>query len=96
MRGQSVYLPDGGRPTVVGTLQRSADELRAVIKPNDWNQLHLVARGPVIMQMLNGAVTSIVVDEDAKNRKLSGLIGFQLHVGNPMKVEFRNVRLKTP
>jgi hypothetical protein len=46
------------------------------------------------MQVLNGAVTSIVVDDDSANRALSGLLGFQMHVGAPMKVEFRNVWLK--
>jgi hypothetical protein len=38
---------------------------------------------------------SIVQDDDAKNRKASGLIGVQVHVGPPMKVEFRNFRLKS-
>ena len=37
---------------------------------------------------------SMVVDEDLKNRQLGGLIGFQMHVGPPMKVEFRNIWLK--
>ena len=94
MRGQAVYVPDSGRPVVIGNLQQSADELKAIIKVNDWNQVHIVARGNTIMQILNGAVTSIVVDDDTKNRQLSGLIGFQMHVGEPMKVEFRNIWLK--
>ena len=94
MRGQAVYVPDGGRPKVIGNLQQSADELKAVIKTNDWNQVHLVARGNTIVQILNGAVTSIVIDDDSKNRALGGLLGFQMHVGPPMKVEFRNIWLK--
>ncbi len=94
MRGQAVYVPDGGRPVVIGNLQQSPDELKAIIKVNDWNQVHIVARGNTIMQILNGAVTSIVVDDDTGNRQLSGLIGFQMHVGEPMKVEFRNIWLK--
>jgi hypothetical protein len=94
MRGQAVYVGDGERPRVIGTLQRSADELKALIKADDWNQIHLIARGNTITQILNGAVTSIVVDDDVKNRALSGLIGVQLHVGEPMKVQFRNIWLK--
>jgi hypothetical protein len=94
MRGQAVYVPDGGRPKVIGHLQQSADELKALIKANDWNRLHLIARGNTIVQILNGAVTSIVLDDDPKNRAAGGLIGFQIHVGPPMKVEFRNVWLK--
>jgi hypothetical protein len=93
-RGQVSYVPDGGRPQVIGKLQRDNDELKAIIKVNDWNQVHLIARGNTIVQVLNGAVTSMVIDDDTKNRALGGLIGFQMHVGNPMRVEFRNVWLK--
>jgi len=87
-------VPDGGRPKVIGNLQQSADELKTIIRINDWNQVHIVARGNTIIQILNGAVTSIVVDDDTKNRMLGGLLGFQMHVGPPMKVEFRNIWLK--
>ena len=96
MRGQAVYVPDGdgAKPRVIGNLQQTADELKAIIKQNDWNQVHLIARGNTIVQILNGAVTSIVVDDDTKDRALGGLIGFQMHVGEPMRVEFRNIWLK--
>jgi hypothetical protein len=95
MRGQAVYVPDTGRPRVIGNLQQTPDALKTIIRTGDWNQVHLIARGNTIIQILNGAVTSMVVDDDLKNRALGGLIGFQMHVGPPMKVEFRNVWLKT-
>jgi len=96
MRGQAVYVPDGAgaKPRVIGNLQQTPDELKSIIKQNDWNQGHLIARGNTIIQILNGAVTSLVIDDDTKGRALSGLIGFQMHVGEPMKVEFRNIWLK--
>jgi hypothetical protein len=94
LRGQAVHVPAGGGPKVVGNLQQSANELKAIIRTNDWNQLHLIARGAMIIQILNGAVTSIVVDDDAANRALSGLVGLQLHAGAPMKAEFRDIWLK--
>ena len=94
LRGQAVYVPAGGGPKVVGKLQQSTNELKAIVRINDWNQIHIIARGAVIMQVLNGAVTSIVVDDDAANRALSGLVGLQLHAGAPMKAEFRDIWLK--
>jgi hypothetical protein len=95
MRGQAVYVSDGGRRQVIGALQQSPDELKAIIHRDDWNQVHIIARANTITQILNGAVTSIiVVDDDVKNRMFKGLIGFQMHVGDPMRVEFRNVWLK--
>jgi hypothetical protein len=94
MRGQATYITADGHPTVIGNLQQTPDELKALIKPGDWNQVHLIARGSTIVQILNGAVMSMIVDEDLKNRQLGGLIGFQMHVGPPMTVEFRNIWLK--
>ena len=71
MRGQAVYIPDGGaRPRVIGNLQQTPDELKAIIKQNDWNQVHLIARGNTIVQIFNGAVTSMLIDDDARNRSM--------------------------
>jgi hypothetical protein len=79
MRGQAVYIPDGGaRPRVIGNnLQQTPDELKAIITTKRWNQVHLIARGNTIVQIFNGAVTSIVIDDDTKNRIAWRLIGFQ-------------------
>jgi len=37
---------------------------------------------------------SDVTDNDEVNRKMTGLLGVQVHVGPPMTVEYRNIRLK--
>jgi Domain of Unknown Function (DUF1080) len=96
MRGQFSYVPPaGGAPRVVGALQTTDDALKGIIKVNDWNQVHIIARGNMLTEVLNGHVTSVLVDDDTKGRLLKGLIGFQVHVGDPMKVEFRNIWLKT-
>jgi hypothetical protein len=95
MRGQATYIPNGAPPRVIGNFQQMPDELKALIKTGDWNQVHLIARGNTIVQILNGAVMSMVVDDDLPNRQLGGLIGFQMHVGPPMTVEFRNIWLKS-
>jgi 3-keto-disaccharide hydrolase len=94
MRGQSTYIPSSGGPRVIGALQTTDDELKGIIKTNDWNQVHIIARGNMITEILNGHVTSTLLDDDAKGRALSGLIGFQMHVGELMKVEFKDIWLK--
>ena len=43
---------------------------------------------------LRGQVMSIVVDEDPAARTTTGLIGVQVHVGPPMKIEYRHILLK--
>lgn len=95
MRGQFSYIPEGGGPKVVGALQTTPDALQGIIKKHpDWNQVHIIARGNMITEILNGHVTSVLVDDDTKGRALKGLIGFQVHTGDPMKVEFKNIWLK--
>ena len=95
MRGQFSYIPEGGGPKVVGALQTTPDALQEIIKKHpEWNQVHIIARGNMITEILNGHVTSVLVDDDTKGRALKGLIGFQVHTGDPMKVEFKNVWLK--
>ncbi len=37
---------------------------------------------------------SDVTDNDTVNRSFKGILGVQVHVGPPMKVEYRNIRLK--
>lgn len=37
---------------------------------------------------------SMLIDNDAANRKMDGLVEIQLHAGEPMKIEVRNIRLK--
>jgi hypothetical protein len=93
-RGVASYIGADSVKKTIGNLERTADELKAIIKPGDWNDVHVIARGAMMVNIVNGHVTAIVVDDDATNRVLKGLIGFQIHEGPPMKIEFRNVYLK--
>jgi hypothetical protein len=93
MRGQFTYIGDGKKPGLVGSLGDPA-ELKALIKSDDWNDLHIIARGNTLVQLLNGRVMSMLIDDDTANRKLDGLIGVQVHLGPPMKIEVRDIRLK--
>ena len=49
----------------------------------------------VLIQILNGRVMSMLIDDDPAGRKMDGLIGIQVHKGPPMKIEVKNIRLKT-
>ena len=94
LRGQITRVSPGSKPAVVGTVGEK-EALTAFIRSDDWNQVHLIVRGNVLIHLVNGHVMSVVVDEDPANRTFAGLIGVQVHVGPPMKVEFRNFLLKT-
>lgn len=92
-RGQLTKVVAGRKPILLSSLG-DATELAAYIT-SDWNSYHLIIRGNTLIHTLNGHVMSIVIDDDAANRTFEGLIGVQVHVGGPMKIEYRNFRLKT-
>ena len=91
-RGQkTVISPDGKKSSkAIG----DPDELGANIKKDGWNEYHIIARGPHIVQKINGKVTAELFDSDKKNQDLSGVLALQLHVGPPMKVQFKDIQLK--
>lgn len=69
-------------------------ELQSKIKVEDWNSAHLKVKGNRMQHYINDILMSDVTDLDTINRKLSGYLGLQLHVGPPMRVEYRNIRIK--
>jgi hypothetical protein len=83
-------------PSVSGTLASlgTSNELREAIKTDDWNEIHIIARGNTLIQIYNGRMMSMLIDDDTAGRAMEGLIGLQVHTGEPMKIEFRNIRLK--
>jgi len=92
VRGQMTRVV-GGRPPVVTSTFGDADELGKFVT-DDWNSVHLIVRGNVATHIINGHLMTIVVDDDPPNRPTDGAIGMQVHVGGPMKIEYRNIRLK--
>jgi hypothetical protein len=94
LRGQISYIGADGTKGWFGSLGDN-DELKKIIKDKDWNEIHIVARGNTIIQLINGHVMSQIVDDDQAGRKMDGLIGIQLHkTTGPMKIEARRIRIK--
>jgi hypothetical protein len=92
-RGQKVTLKEGAKKEVTGSVGTDAD-IKAAIKNGDWNDYVVTAQGNHFVHQINGKTTVDVTDEDEKNRKESGILAFQLHVGAPMKMEIKDVQLK--
>ena len=93
MRGQFSYIGEGKKSVKVASFGTSA-ALKELIHSGDWNSLHLIARGNTIIQILNGQVMSMVIDDDKVGRKLDGLIGIQCHRGPAMTIAVKNIRIK--
>ncbi|MFM7845010.1 MAG: PVC-type heme-binding CxxCH protein, partial [Planctomycetota bacterium] len=92
-RGQKTVIGDDHKPKEVGKVGDS-NELQKMIKQEDWNEYHIIAKDFNFIHKINGRVTSEVTDEDTKERRATGIIALQLHAGPPMKVQFRNLRIK--
>jgi len=80
--------------TIVTGSLGDPNSLKSSIKNNDWNECHLVVKGNRLLHYINGVLMSDVTDNDTTNRKLSGSLDVQVHVGPPMKIEYRNFRFK--
>ena len=56
-----------------------------------WNRIEILCKGYRIRISVNGIVTNDVLDPGA----LTGVLAMQLHRGEPMRVEFRHIRIRT-
>ncbi len=92
VRGQVTHVTGLRKPSIVSTLGDNQE--LATLLTSEWNSIHLLVRGNVLVHNINGRCMSIAIDDDAKGRAMTGLIGVQVHVGGPMKIEYRNWRLK--
>jgi hypothetical protein len=93
MRGQKTVIGPDHRPKLVEQFADS-NELVKTIKHRQWNEYRIIARGNHLVQKINGRLMIDVTDNDVKKQKLEGILALQIHVGEPMKVQFRNIRLK--
>lgn len=95
LRGMLAYASDGKKAGTLGTVGDS-DQLKSLIKNEDWNDVQVIARGNSLVHLWNGHVMCVFLDDDTPHRRESGLIGIQLHVTpTGMKIETRNIRIKT-
>jgi Domain of Unknown Function (DUF1080) len=93
MRGQKARLEPNQKPIIIDSVGNS-DSLKRHIKPDDWNEIYIVARGNNMKHYINGILMSETIDNDSTNRKMEGILGLQVHVLPAMKVEYRNIRYK--
>ncbi len=92
-RGQSVVLKPEAKPELVKAIGEK-DALQRMIKKEDWNTYRIVAKGNVIKHYINDVLMSEVEDLDPNLRVSEGYLGVQVHVGPPMKIEYRKIELK--
>lgn len=68
------------------------DIISRAYKSEDWNRMTIRARGNRLEYWINGIKIMDYQDHDP-NGSRKGIIGFQIHDGSVMKVEYRNIRV---
>ena len=92
-RGEKVVWDKDCKKQVTGTVGKS-EEIQAAIKKDGWNDYVVIAQGNHLQHFINGRQTVDVTDECEAKAAKSGVLALQLHAGEPMTVEYRDMRLK--
>ncbi|MEX0716521.1 MAG: DUF1080 domain-containing protein [Planctomycetaceae bacterium] len=92
-RGKRAVVGDDHKSKVTGDVGQ-ADDYKELFRKDDWNDYAVVVRGHHHVLKINGVTTAELTDDDEQMRREDGLIALQLHAGPPMKVEFRNLRIR--
>jgi hypothetical protein len=91
-RGQAVKITGDKTIEVVKSLGDKA-ELQNKINAEQWNDYVVIAKGGMLQHIINGVPMS-TVDDVSTGAKSTGVLALQLHAGPPMKVQFKNIRIK--
>jgi hypothetical protein len=89
-----VVSKDGKHQVNVIASLGDSREINSVIKKEDWNDYQIFARGNWMMHVINGRVTAQIKDSDKANADSTGILALQLHAGPPMKVQYKEIRIK--
>ena len=87
-RGQKIEISPDGKITSLGKV--GGDE---TFSDWQWNQVRIIAVGNHLIHQING-VTTIDVTDRHSAALAEGLLGLQIHRGPPMRVEFKELKLR--
>ncbi len=92
-RGEKVVWDKDCKKQVTGSVGKS-EEIQAAIRKDGWNDYVIIAQGNHLQHFINGTLTVDVTDECEAKAAKSGVLALQLHAGDPMTVQFRDLRIK--
>ncbi|MDZ7618133.1 MAG: DUF1080 domain-containing protein [Patescibacteria group bacterium] len=92
-RGQKVVINPAGEKTI--TQFADAAELLKAVKVGDWNEYRIVAKGRHTALWINGVLMCEAEDHEPKYALPKGMISLQMHAGPPMRIEFKDLRIRT-
>ena len=91
-RGQVVEGAGLARKQLMGTIG-DREALGKLVKMNDWNEYIVIARGGTLIQIVNGQLMAVMVDDDPESsNNQPGLFGIEIEATT--KVSTRNIWVK--
>jgi hypothetical protein len=84
---------DADGKKVTGSLIDAAG-YEKLFKLDDWNEVVIIAKGNHIQHYTNGRLVLDFTDNAPDLALSEGILALQLHAGNPMWVEFKDIRIK--
>jgi len=91
-RGQKVAIDEQGQKRIVGSVG-DPRQLLETVKAREWNDYAIAAKGGRVVLTINGVTMCDLDDRDPK-RLTRGWLALQVHVGAPMRVQFKDVFLR--
>lgn len=86
--GEKVIIAADGQPWVVGKLPVQK------FPGGEWHDYRVLVQGNHHQHWIDGVQTVDVIDLDEKGRALEGVIAVQVHVGPPMKIQYKDFFLQ--
>lgn len=93
-RGQKIEITENGEKKEVGKTTPEKEIVESIKKDGGWNEYVVTSKGNQITFKVNGLTTVELTDNQASNAAANGILALQLHAGEPMKVQFKDIVLK--
>ncbi|MCU1320489.1 MAG: hypothetical protein JWM43_138 [Acidobacteriaceae bacterium] len=92
-RGQVTQALPGQANRLVANIG-DKQALGGYVKVNEWNDYEIIARGGVMMHIMNGQLMAVFIDDNKDSvNNIPGLIGFEIE-SQPCKISVRDIWLR--
>ena len=93
--GERVNVLDGAEHRQIASSLAGAPVFEKAVKSYpEWNELIVLAHENRLVHAVNGYLAVDVTDNDLHGRAMAGILGLQLHAGEPMGVEFKDIEVR--
>ncbi len=92
LAGEKAEWNEDGKKSIETFL--TPEQIKNLIKVDEWNDVRIVAKGNHIQHYLNGELFLDFTDNHPKLALSKGVLALQLHAGKPMWAEFKDIMLR--